>query len=430
MKHKVILVGTLLSTLAGLWRPAVALVAYDPVQATNRPAAGAAEQYYRQGLERLAQGDLDRAAQAFRRALDSSPQMVEAMLGLAEIAFKRDDLPAARTWIGNASRAEPDNPHVLYTQARLFYLDRNFEETERYLLKTLSIEPGFTQARISLGDLYMQAFGDPVRAAQAYRQVLQEQPDHAGAHYALGMALLREGKEQEAVRELQEAARLAPDNPLPLVALGRHFLDRQPAKAEGYLNQALAIDSNNVDFLMLRSRVFEKLGKGRLALGDLEKVVELKPTATGAWLRLGMLHQSLGENEKASEAYLRVLRQNSKAAVAYNNLAWMAAEEGRNLDQALKWARKAKRLSPDLHSVWDTLGWVYRARKEYPQAVASLKRAAQLAPRDAQVHYHLGVVYAESGMTGEARTSLEKAMSLSGDDSSTAKAAGELLRSL
>jgi len=50
---------------------------------------------------------------------------------------------------------------------------------------------------------------------------------------------------------------------------------------------------------------------------------------------------------------------------------------GRDLDNALAWARKAVELDPNSVAFADTLGWVYRARKDYAKAASVLNGAVK-----------------------------------------------------
>ena len=46
-------------------------------------------------------------------------------------------------------------------------------------------------------------------------------------------------------------------------------------------------------------------------------------------------------------------------APAANNVAWVLAEHGGNIDEALNWAQVAKEKMPQDPSIMDTLGWIY-----------------------------------------------------------------------
>ena len=55
-----------------------------------------------------------------------------------------------------------------------------------------------------------------------------------------------------------------------------------------------------------------------------------------------------------------------RAAVAANNLAWMYASRGEQLDRALQLAQAAKAELPDDAAVSDTLAYVY-IKKQLPR---------------------------------------------------------------
>jgi Flp pilus assembly protein TadD len=99
-------------------------------------------------------------------------------------------------------------------------------------------------------------------------------------------------------------------------------------------------------------------------------------------------------------------------ARAYNNLAWMYAEEKKNLDEALTLARRATELAPNSASVLDTLGWVHYARGSYAEAESVLRKAADLAGGEASIHYHLGLASHQLGKRDEAVFALRRALQL------------------
>src|SRR5690349_21100739 len=62
--------------------------------------------------------------------------------------------------------------------------------------------------------------GDIRQAEQLYRQVVQQQPGSAAAHYGLGHALGEQGQWQQALAHYREALRLQPGSPEVLNDLG------------------------------------------------------------------------------------------------------------------------------------------------------------------------------------------------------------------
>ena len=116
--------------------------------------------------------------------------------------------------------------------------------------------------------------------------------------------------------------------------------------------------------------------------------------------------------EDARARYEKVLSMDARAAVAANNLAWIYAERGEQLDRALQLAQTAKAQLPESPEVNDTLGWVYYKKGLGSLAVAPLQQSVEQDPKNPTYHYHLGLVYANSGQRAKAREALEQALKL------------------
>jgi Flp pilus assembly protein TadD len=95
-----------------------------------------------------------------------------------------------------------------------------------------------------------------------------------------------------------------------------------------------------------------------------------------------------------------------------NNLAWVYAIEGQNLDQALSLATQAKQAAPDLIPINDTLGWIQYRKGNYPVAVGLLSDVVQKVPQSAEYRYHLGMALSGAGQKDKAKEELSKALQL------------------
>ena len=102
----------------------------------------------------------------------------------------------------------------------------------------------------------------------------------------------------------------------------------------------------------------------------------------------------------------------ANAPVAANNLAYIYAKQGVNLDTALQLAQAAKQRMPNDPSVDDTIGWEYYKKDLPALAVRPLEDAARRRPDSAEVLYHLGMTYAKLGEKAKARETLERALKL------------------
>jgi Flp pilus assembly protein TadD len=148
------------------------------------------------------------------------------------------------------------------------------------------------------------------------------------------------------------------------------------------------------------------------ALAEFRDLARRDPKSVSAHTMVGMILQVQSKPAEAQKSYQRALEVNPHAVIAANNLAWLYADQGGNLDVALQLAQTAKSRLPDQPDFNDTLGWVY-LQKDLPSlAIPPLRIAVDKAPKDPNYQYHLGLAYAKAGDSTRARQALEAALKL------------------
>ena len=111
---------------------------------------------------------------------------------------------------------------------------------------------------------------------------------------------------------------------------------------------------------------------------------------------------------------------------AANNLAYLYAERGGNIDVALNLAQKAKEQVPDDPNISDTLGWIYYKKNVPGRAVVYLKEAAEKLPNQALIRYHLGMAYYKNGNRDLAKKELIEALKINSGFQGAAEARATL----
>ena len=380
-----------------------------PVVAGGSPA----DNDYSEAIKMLAADDAAAAEALFKRALEKNPGHASSLLGLAEIAARKSHSDLASKLIYRAVKADPNNAHAQASLGRLLAMQGRFPDAEVALKRAGELDPNLIRPRMDLADLYATALRKPVEAAALYRKVIAIEPNHAGAHYGYGMSLMRQGNAVEARAAFESSARIEPDNPLPAMAMARLSLQENSLDgAMTWVERALKVQPTFADALELRGDVQQARKAPEIALADYAAAVKAQPNQVSALMKQGVLQQQLGRTDDAGKSYLAAVKVNPKLPVAYNNLAWMAVEKKKNLDQAEAWGKKAVDLGPEMADFHDTLGWVYRAKGNLKAAEQSLKRATSLKQAPASAFYHLGLVLQESGKSKEAADAFEKTLAL------------------
>ncbi|HUT97647.1 MAG TPA: tetratricopeptide repeat protein [bacterium] len=185
----------------------------------------------------FATGDLDRAREAMKRAVEVNPAAaepwawiaavelklgrVEAALSAAHTALEMDPLqPVAREVAqgalallsnssGTFSSGDPEAVEELLAGDRSFARG-DYAEASRSYERALELDPAFVEARVYLGDCRYQT-GDYAGALIEYRRAVEMNPDFAPAWNFMGDALAALGRTAEAVEAYRKALELNPD---------------------------------------------------------------------------------------------------------------------------------------------------------------------------------------------------------------------------
>jgi tetratricopeptide (TPR) repeat protein len=157
------------------------------------------------------------------------------------------------------------------------------------------------------------------------------------------------------------------------------------------------------------------------ALKEFDAVAARQEKPVVALTMGAMILQAQGNLAPARERLEKALSIEPKAVIAANNLAWIYADAGENLDAALNLAQTATQTLPDTPELMDTLGWVYYKKKLPQLAIPLFARSAEKAPENAGYHYHLGLAYLEAGDPQRGRVSLQRALARNPEASTAAE---------
>jgi tetratricopeptide (TPR) repeat protein len=224
------------------------------------------------------------------------------------------------------------------------------------------------------------------------------------------------------------------------------FATNQPAKALALANQYVTANPNRASAHFLYGSALATTRKYEPAMAEFQKVLQIEPKSTMAYVRLAQLdllkgqpdaaldyyqkalaleptsptvntaigdvYLSKGDLKSAGKYFQTALAQNSRDPVAANNLAWVYAVQGENLDMALSLATQAKQTAPDMTAVSDTLAWIQYKKGNYRVSISLAEDAVKKEPEKADYRYHLGMALNGAGERSRAKTELQKALQL------------------
>jgi tetratricopeptide (TPR) repeat protein len=144
-----------------------------------------------------------------------------------------------------------------------------------------------------------------------------------------------------------------------------------------------------------------------------------------ALVALGDLYTLTGQRDAAERCYARVVATLTAHASGHGQggsrahshphggarLARFYADHERHLDDALREAEAAYGESPNVF-VADTLAWCYYQNGRYDEARKTIHEALKWKTPDANLLFHAGMIYAQSGDRPAAQKYLYRALSL------------------
>lgn len=206
---------------------------------------------------------------------------------------------------------------------------------------------------------------------------------------ALGAALGRLGRVEEALVPAQRAAALAPLDPMAHSNLGvtLQTLGRL-AEAEVAYRRALQLAPGAT--ALLNNLGAAQYGQGRFAEAEasIRRALEIAPDHAEAHNNLGNVLMAVGQPAAAEQSYRRALALNPRFAVAAGNLGNALVAQNRLVD-ALASYEQALEIDPEHVETYDNLGGALQDLGRFDEAQAAYRNALRRAPDFAKAHSDL-----------------------------------------
>jgi len=268
----------------------------------------------------------------------------------------------------------------------------------------------------ALNGAFKATHKDVVGARAEYERALQLDPNSIEALTGLAMLDVVEKNAARARARVETRLAAQPDRPeLLALAAQVYVAEKDFGKAEQALHHLIEVDPANMYGYSMLGQVYLIQQKLDAAKVEFEKRARLNARDATAHLMVAMILEKQQKVPEAKKKYDEVLAIDARSVVAANNLAYLYAETGENLDRALSLAQTAVEQAPENPDVQDTLGWVYYQKQLPDLAIRAFEQSIAKNPNNPLYHYHLGLASVRMGDYGRARRSLETALKLKPD---------------
>ena len=352
------------------------------------------------------QKKIDKAASAFRRALEILPSFTAAQLQLASIDQQQGNRQES-VQLFRAAGESTANFDALMTAGMGLAECEDYASAARVFEKAHTIKP---DAESAVYNLALAQFnnGDLARALESLQliQAAEGQPD---VRYLRGKVLEGLGR-PEGTGEILAACRAEPGNEAFCTSAALDAIRQQRfLDAVAVLQPALGKSPNSVGLLSLLGLAQFRLGRYHDAISSYAAALAKDPGVDASREGLGFLYFVTGDLEKARATIEGGLKK-PKVDYYLEHLEAMVlyrASPGL-IPQALEAVNRALQANAQFAPSYFLRGKIRMEQNELPGALADFERAVVLDPKYPLPYYKMAQIYVRQGRAQEAEIARRK----------------------
>jgi tetratricopeptide (TPR) repeat protein len=388
---------------------AIALVL--PLAGCSRDPEVAKRRYLESGNQYSANKQHKEAIVEYRNAVKQDPRFGDARLKLAESLVETGDFQNAYREYVRAADLLPSNVTAQMRAGELLLLGQQFEGAKARADIVLAIDPKHVEALILRANA-LAGLNKLDDAIAEIEEAMRVAPDRGATYASLGALQMLRDNRGEAELSFLQAVKTAPRSIPARLALARFYTTTgRPAEAEEHLKEAVALGPK--DRFANQAMAYYFLGMKRAAEAEqsLKVVAESAPAGLGK-LALADYYIALQRYKDASDTLVTIDPAHTESySKAKLRLAALGLSDGdaagarRLVDEVLaKNPSHAEALVAKAH--------LLAQERKLDEALNSVQTAAQVAPRSAQAHFAVGQIQLARRDTTAALAAFNQAVQL------------------
>lgn len=356
---------------------------------------------YLQGKVLFKKGQYQEALSMFQKVSQALPgfRPVVFWLGLTNAALGQ--FAQAEDFASSYLKLAPNAVEARKLKAYLELKQKNPAGALQVLASLEGKEAQDTQLSNLLGTAYMQS-GEVNKGVGYLRQVAESSDATPESRAKYALALLEQGKTEEAQQQLQQALSADPGLIEPELAFIQKLMEKKQYDAAAKaLDQAEERHPKAPRLLNLRGGLALSQGKIDEATQAFHKALELEPGFPEAAHNLALLALRKGDREAARGFYMQVIKQHPDHVPTLLALYYLDKQGGK-AEQAMSWVEKVVAKQPGNAVAATLLARDYLARGDALQAVSVTEAAIAEHPKDAGLLEVRGLAQLGAGQAANA----------------------------
>ncbi|NUN03127.1 MAG: tetratricopeptide repeat protein [Bryobacteraceae bacterium] len=267
---------------------------------------------------------------------------------------------------------------------------KKFDTASEFFNLALKLKPKETAEVLLLWGLSLLSEEKYEQAAAVFQRGIDEHAlpkENPAFYFYLSGVLELQGKTDEALQAARKAVEIGKDSPRLHSRVGwiQYHAKRYDDAIKSYKELIETFDATQTS-----PEARQVLREARLVLSNIYVLKKDMPQAE-EWLE-------------------QVLDEYPEDPSALNDLGYLWADQGKNLQRAVEMTRQAVEAEPDNAAYHDSLGWALYKLGRYDEALQALKKAAEGEEVDGVILDHLGDCYEKKGDKTAAVETWQKAL--------------------
>jgi putative PEP-CTERM system TPR-repeat lipoprotein len=360
------------------------------------------------------QGELETAEKQLSQFVSKVPRHLPAVKLLAATRLKQHRAAEAITLLKGAEDLGKDDAMFLSLLGSAYLEDKQFDLGTEYLTQAAKIDPkaAAIKAQLAMGRM---ASGHLDEAVSDLRAAVDLDQNLLQADVILVLALLQDGKRDEAIEAATKLKGKLKEDPLPENLLGAAYMAKGDVdKAREHWSAALKLKPDYATAALNLARLEASANKPESAAELYKGILKHDPGNTSALIGLAQLAEAKKDYGQM-EQYLETAREkNPKSPQPALMLTKYYLTQGKLL-RALEVARDADANNPDQPQVMHNLAVAQLASDQVSSSVTTFKRLVNKVPDNPEYRHQLAQALYKAGDKTGAREEWRNAVKAAPD---------------
>jgi tetratricopeptide (TPR) repeat protein len=335
-----------------------------------------------------------------------------------DLLLAKGDTKKALEVLERLDQTYPDVPLIKYNLARAYLPNNNINQAKLALDQAMSLNPNYDDAVLLLAQVNLST-GHGEAVIEPMTRLLKRRPDLKNAALVLVGAYDSLERFDDAAAVLEEQAKLAPNDPQPLIALGMTYRQaKRNDEARQAFEKAAQLSPDNLSLVsqLVELEVLDKHFDAARQL--IQRQFQKTPNMPASHFFEGRILVGEGKWDAAEAELQKTLQLDPNFAAAYDLLVQTYLATNR-LPQAVSQLQGLLSKNPNNTPILMTLALVYDRMKDYPKVRDAYEKLLSTAPNFVPALNNLAYVYAEHlNNLDKAYDVARKARELQGQDAS------------